>query len=77
MTVPARKGWELQDHILFKLKEARRWTNGCSAQINGQFVHDVMLVQDRLDKIIDGLSKLLDRSKADDRDGKEKGSKLP
>jgi len=72
-----RKGVELQAHILFKLQEARRWTNGCASQVNGQFVPDVTNVQHILDKVIDGLTKLVDRSKADDRDGKEKGSKLP
>ena len=66
-----RKGIELQAHILFKLQEARRWTNGCAAQINGMWVGNVVGIQNSLDEVIEGLSKMIERSK-DDSHGKTK-----
>jgi hypothetical protein len=59
---------QLQESMLFKLKESRRWLNGVAAQINGQFVGQTTIVADKLDDMINGMENMLAKA-ANDRDG--------
>jgi hypothetical protein len=47
-----RRQLEKQENILFKLKESRRWLDGCAGNINGMHVGIVVGIQGKLDTLI-------------------------
>lgn len=52
-----------QTEIVERLKTARKNVTGLSPFINGLFVHDVLRIQHNLDKLIEDMTKFIDRNR--------------